>query len=103
MVVEGTRGGQGTGKWVNIMDEVSSLELTEEERALVKDKTVIGASHEFGVMLRVIQKAGKMKAEWNRLPLIKRLELASDNRHDDWTDEQWLEAAEGALADTEAQ
>jgi len=88
-----------------------SLELTDEERALVKDKTVIGAAHEFAVMLTIIL---KLQARVMRLGFYadhpQRLDehnrlycgpCAAANKPDPrhtWTDEQWMDAAQAELS-----
>jgi len=89
-----------------------SLELTDEERALVDqvrrkvNAALFGlyATQEFAVMLTAILKtqAAKMKAEFR----LEYYALVYDNRNCDdprhtWTDDQWLEAAKQALTDTE--
>jgi len=80
-----------------------SLELTEEERWLIRTRSQGGSTQALD-LVPVVYKlmAGKMKAEfWRDHQLSNRMECQicgteREPRHN-WTDDQWLEAAKKKL------
>jgi len=87
-----------------------SLELTDEERAFVRNGIKVNIFPWSTIILKL--QAGKMKAEfciehdscWIDTEGDWACEEGDDNKIDprhSWTNEQWLEAAKKKLADTE--